>query len=74
MKFGFYKNGKLVDTCHAENSALAKSDIDYDEAHTILDADLLTAGTMDSGTLIADGSKEFTIFNAPRTGMSIKHK
>jgi hypothetical protein len=64
MKFGFFKKGKLVDTCHAESKTCAKSEVDYDEFHEILDSDLLTSGTLDGNKIYAFGTKEMPIFNA----------
>jgi len=63
IKFGFFKNGKLVDTCHAEGKPHAKSSVEHDEVHEILDSDLLTSGTLDGNKITAEGTKEMPIFN-----------
>lgn len=63
MKFGFFKKGKLVDTCHAERKEFAKSAIEHDEVHEILDSDLLTGGTVDANKISASGTKEMPVFN-----------
>lgn len=63
MKFGFFKNGKLVDSCHAENKEKAKSEFEHDEVHEIWDSSLLSAGTMDASEISVSGTKEMPIFN-----------
>lgn len=52
MKFGFFKEGKLVDSCYADNIKLAVSSIDHDEVHEILDANQLTGGLLNANDLI----------------------
>ena len=37
MRFGFFKNSRLVDSCHAESITEAKSTIEYDDVHQIID-------------------------------------
>jgi len=63
MKFGFFKKSKLVDTCHADNKKNAKSNVDYDEVHEILDSELLSAGTIDTSKISASGTKELPVFD-----------
>lgn len=62
-KYGFFKNGKLVDSVYAESQESAVTNAQWDECFEIIDSNVLSGGTMDASILTATGTKEFPIFN-----------
>lgn len=63
MKFGFFKDGQLVDSCYAASKEAAISTVEHDEAHEIIDADLITSGNIDFSNITVSGNSDFPVFN-----------
>tara|TARA_Y100001936_G_C16055107_1_gene660439 strand:+ start:1508 stop:2014 length:507 start_codon:yes stop_codon:yes gene_type:complete len=50
-KYGFFKNGKLVDSCYADNLTSAKSDVEYEQCAPIVDASQITGSTINTESI-----------------------